>query len=183
MINPNELKLVLLDRDGVINIDSADYIKSPEEWHPIEGSIEAIVKLQSVYTVVVCTNQAGVGRGLFGESELAAIHAKLNCCIADLGGSAVDIYYCPHHPDDKCMCRKPNPELLLLAMQANGATANQTIYIGDSEKDLLAAENAACHSALVLTGNGAETALSQVSKRAQITCEDLSSVASLLTQI
>ena len=174
------LKLILLDRDCVINIDTPDFVKSPAEWHPLPGAIEAIVALQDQHTVAVCTNQSGVGRGLFDETTLAAIHTKLNRCITDSGGKAVDVFYCPHHPDAGCTCRKPQPGLLQQAMQTNGTDAQATIYVGDSEKDLLAATQAGCRSALVLTGNGSATVLSQAGQRATLICDDLASLPGVL---
>jgi len=177
MLNLRDLELVLLDRDGVINLDSADYIKTPDEWQPIEGSIEAIVRLQLVYKVAVCTNQSGIGRGMFSEEALALIHTKLRDAILAQGGMPIDIYYCPHHPNDSCGCRKPKTELLDLAMCSHDMVPAKTIYVGDSEKDLLAAELAGCISALVLTGNGKKTALSQVGKRAQVTQSNLQAFA------
>src|SRR5689334_22262237 len=103
-------KLIILDRDGVINYDSPYYIKTPEEWQPIPGSLEAIALLkQADYTVVVATNQSGLARGLYDEPLLTAIHEKmLNACKA-FGGTIDKIYYCPHHPDEHCFCRKPKP--------------------------------------------------------------------------
>ena len=169
--------LVLLDRDGVINEDSAAYIKSPDEWHAIEGSIEAIVILQNYVRVGVCTNQSGVGRGLFNEQTLAAIHDKLNKAIQDAGGTPIDIFYCPHPPGAGCPCRKPKPELLITAMRAYNAYPQNTLYAGDSEKDLNAADNAGCIDALILTGNGAQTASTPRGKRASITCKNLGALA------
>ncbi len=172
-----QIELVLLDRDGVINHDSADYIKSPQEWKPLAGAIDAIVSIQNKAHVAVCTNQSGVGRGYFSESTLGAIHDKLNLCIIEAGGQPVNIFYCPHHPEDGCACRKPKPELLLTAMRAFDTQPSKTLYIGDSEKDLLAARNAGCVDVLALTGNGANTALSDVGKTATISCFDLSEFA------
>lgn len=178
-----ELKLILLDRDGVINIDSPDFVKSPTEWHALPGAIEAIVTLQERFTVAVCTNQSGIGRALFDESTLAAIHTKLNTCISDSGGDAIDIFYCPHHPDAGCTCRKPHPELLQHAMRAHGSDPQTTLYVGDSEKDLLAADRAGCKSALVLTGNGSTTINSQAGQRATIVCNDLASLPAALAEL
>jgi len=152
-----KLELLLLDRDGVINADSPNYIKSPEEWIALPGALEAIVRLQQHVRVAVCTNQSGVGRGLFDEAILAEIHDKMNSGIESLGGQAVDVFYCPHRPDIGCNCRKPAPGLLLAAMGAYQTNAACTVYVGDSEKDLLAAMQAQCRSVLVLTGNGGAT--------------------------
>ena len=172
--------LVLLDRDGVINFDSADYIKQPDEWRPIPGAIAAMVVLQKKVTVAVCTNQSGVGRGLFSEDILADIHKKLNTTLIEAGGVAVDIYYCPHHPEAGCPCRKPEPELLLAAMRAYDAEASTTVYAGDSEKDLLAARNANCTGALILTGNGVQTALTDIGRQTPVMCANLAALPAAL---
>jgi D-glycero-D-manno-heptose 1,7-bisphosphate phosphatase len=176
-IDFTNIQLVLLDRDGVINVDSADYIKHPAEWRPIEGSIEAIVQLQQMVTVAVCTNQSGLGRGLFDESTLAAIHDKLNETIGAAGGKPLDIFYCPHLPDAGCPCRKPEPELLTTAMRAYNAVPANTLYAGDSEKDLLAADNAGCTGVLILTGNGELTSRTPRGQRVQLTCKNLLDLA------
>ena len=176
------LQLVLLDRDGVINVDSPDYIKSAEQWRPLPGAIAAIVKLQATYAVAVCSNQSGVARGLFDESILASIHDKLNACIEEAGGEAINVFYCPHHPDAGCQCRKPAPELLRLAMRTQEIEPGNTLYAGDSETDLLAAENAGCTSVLILTGNGSKTQHSQAGQRAQLVCADLAALPAALSQ-
>ncbi len=151
------LKLILLDRDGVINVDSPDYVKTPGEWTPLPNALEAMAALQRQYRLAVCTNQSGVGRGLFTEDTLAQIHAKLNRLLTERGGHPVQIYYCPHHPETGCTCRKPAPGLLATAMHSHGCRPDETLYVGDSEKDLLAAKAAGCAAALVLTGNGRVT--------------------------
>jgi D-glycero-D-manno-heptose 1,7-bisphosphate phosphatase len=179
----SKLRLILLDRDGVINSDTPDFVKSPIEWHALPGAIEAVVTLQERFTVAVCTNQSGIGRALFDESTLAAIHTKLNTCIKDSGGDAVDIFYCPHHPDAGCRCRKPHPELLQRAMRSHGADPQATLYVGDSEKDLLAALQAGCKSALVLTGKGSTTLQSQAGQRATMVCDDLASLPAALAEL
>ena len=175
-----KIELVLLDRDGVINFDSPDYIKAPGEWHPLPGAPEAIVALQAHVRVAVCTNQSGVGRGFFSEQTLSEIHDKLNAGLLALGGQAVDVYYCPHHPDDGCSCRKPQPELLLRAMQAFAIEPANTLYAGDSEKDLLAAAHARCQAALVMTGNGRATAQTERAQQADLTCESLAELPAAL---
>ena len=179
-LNAETLQLVLLDRDGVINVDSPDFIKSEQEFQPIPGAIEAIAALQSVFEVAVCTNQSGLARGLFSETALAGMHDKLNRLVIDAGGRALNIYFCPHHPDDGCPCRKPKPELLRIAMQDHGCDPDATLYAGDSEKDLLAAANAGCLASLILTGNGKKTSDSQAGQRADLVCEDLPALAAIL---
>lgn len=153
--------LVILDRDGVINFDSPDYIKSPDEWIPIPGSIEAIVQLyRHKFRVYVATNQAGIARGLFSEQDLQAIHAKMLATVEAAGGQIAGIEYCPHHPDAHCNCRKPAPGMLYAIQRASGLPLLGQPYVGDSLKDIRAAEAAGCEPILVLTGNGAETAKS-----------------------
>ena len=108
------MQLVILDRDGVINEDSDTHVKSPAEWHPIPGSLEAIARLSRAgYRVVVATNQSGIGRGLFDVETLNAIHDRMKGHLAELGGSIDAIFFCPHRPEDDCACRKPKPGLLL----------------------------------------------------------------------
>lgn len=133
-------KLIILDRDGVINYDSPHYIKSPEEWIAIPGSLEAIVKLnQASYTVTVATNQAGVGRGLYTETTLQAIHAKMQNAVAALGGRIDSIFYCPHSPNDNCPCRKPKPGLLQQIAQHYQISLKNIPFIGDKISDMQAA--------------------------------------------
>ena len=151
---PPKIRLVLLDRDGVINCDSEEYIKSVDEWCPIDGSIDAVRRLQGQFQVAVCTNQAGVGRGLLTGSVLAAIHGKLQEALQNTGGEPIPVYHCPHHPDDGCDCRKPAPGLLIDAMRAAAVTGRQTCFVGDSMRDVEAAWNAGCTPILVRTGNG-----------------------------
>ena len=178
--NADQLELVLLDRDGVINVDSPDFIKSADEFQPIPGAVQAIAAMQRVYRIAICTNQSGLGRGLFNETALAAMHDKLNDALVAAGGLPLNVYFCPHHPDAGCMCRKPKPELLEVAMRSHNSTPPHTLYAGDSKKDLLAAFNAGCHAALILTGNGATTAASQASQRAALICKDLAELAAVL---
>ena len=149
--------LILLDRDGVVNFDSADYIKSPAEWEPIPGSLEAIVALRNRgYLVALCTNQAGIGRGIFTLEDLAAIHAKLENALKSLGCDLNGLAFCPHHPDDGCRCRKPEPGMLHDMMAALDATAADTVFVGDSLSDIQAASSAGCRAVLVRTGNGSK---------------------------
>ncbi|MDH3643705.1 MAG: D-glycero-beta-D-manno-heptose 1,7-bisphosphate 7-phosphatase [Gammaproteobacteria bacterium] len=151
-------RLILLDRDGVINFDSPDYIKSADEWRPIPGSLEAIATLRSHGAkVAVCTNQAGIARGRFSSADLAAIHAKLNSALAALDTRLDALTFCPHHPDDACDCRKPKPGMLLAMMREFAAEPAQTVFVGDSLRDLQAAHAAGCQAVLVRTGSGKET--------------------------
>ncbi len=152
--------LVILDRDGVINADSKDFIKSPEEWHPLRGSLEAIVKLnQAGFWVTVATNQSGIGRGLFDTITLNRIHQKMSDHLGALGGHIDLLVFCPHHPDIHCECRKPKPKLMYdIAAHFNIDFKQTTAFaIGDSLRDLIAAKTAGCEPILVLTGNGQQT--------------------------
>ena len=149
---------VILDRDGVINKDSVDYIKSADEWVALPGSLEAIALLTSNnIEVYIATNQAGVARGKLTLDALDKIHKKLLREVEISGGRIVDIKYCPHHPDEKCWCRKPNPGLLEDIAATHELNLKEGCYVGDSLKDLKAAESAGCPGVLVLTGNGIET--------------------------
>ena len=154
----SRFNVVLLDRDGVINHDSPDYIKNVKEWHPINGSIDAIVTLQQAGArVAVCTNQAGIGRGIIEPDDLAEIHECMQKHIEQHGGERIPVYFCPHHPDEGCRCRKPAPGLLLDALETFRATPDIACFIGDSARDLDAADAAGCEGVLVLTGHGADT--------------------------
>ncbi|HET9844041.1 MAG TPA: D-glycero-beta-D-manno-heptose 1,7-bisphosphate 7-phosphatase [Gammaproteobacteria bacterium] len=146
---------VLLDRDGVINFDSEDYIKSPEEWIPIPNSLEAIRLLnQKGYSVAIATNQSGIQRGLYSEQILEQIHQKMTDSLSKLGGAIAAIHYCPHGPNDGCMCRKPKPGLLMQIAHKFSLDLTKTPYVGDSWRDCQAAISAGCKPVLVKTGNG-----------------------------
>lgn len=134
-------KLIILDRDGVINYDSPDYIKSPDEWQPIPGSIEAIALLKNAgYIVVVATNQSGIARNLYDIATLQSIHEKMQqLCLKN--GAAIDkIYYCPHHPSEHCACRKPKPGMLVQIAQDFDCSLNNVPVIGDRLTDIAAAQ-------------------------------------------
>ena len=152
------MKLVILDRDGVINHDSDQYIKSPEEWKPIPGSLAAIARLnQAGYRVVVATNQSGIGRRLFEADTLMAIHEKMLKAVAQVGGRIDAIFFCPHTNADNCECRKPRPGLLKEIAARFNADLTGVPAIGDSLRDLQAAEAAGGQPMLVLTGKGEKT--------------------------
>ena len=154
----NVQKVVLLDRDGVINEDSDDYIKSPLEWEPIPGSLEAIGLLtQQGFRVVVITNQSGVARGLFSLDVLKQIHAKMERSIEAHGGKLEGIYYCPHGPEDFCECRKPKPGMFNQVANDLGLDLAGVPAIGDSYRDLEAARSAGASPILVQTGKGMRT--------------------------
>jgi D-glycero-D-manno-heptose 1,7-bisphosphate phosphatase len=152
------MKLVILDRDGVINEDSDAYIKSPEEWIPLPGSPEAIARLNRAgYRVVVATNQSGIARGYFDLDTLEAIHGKMKQVVKAAGGAIDDIFFCPHGPDDNCDCRKPKPGLLRQIGAAYELELNGVPVIGDSLRDLQSAAAVGARGILVLTGKGNTT--------------------------
>jgi D-glycero-D-manno-heptose 1,7-bisphosphate phosphatase len=152
-------RLVILDRDGVINQDSDDFVKTPDEWLPIDGSIEAIARLSSAgFTVAVATNQSGVARKIIDIPSLDAMHNKLRSLAKDAGGDVDRIAYCPHHPDDGCECRKPAPGLLKQLSRQYGVPLDGVPFVGDSERDLDAARAVNARPILVLTGAGQKTA-------------------------
>jgi D-glycero-D-manno-heptose 1,7-bisphosphate phosphatase len=151
-------RFVLLDRDGVINHDSDQFIKSPDEWRPIEGSLEAIALLnEHGYQVVVISNQSGLARGLFDLVALKQIHAKMLQRVEATGGKITAIYFCPHGPDDHCNCRKPRPGMLETAAYEQNFILPDTFFIGDSIVDVQAALAARAKPMLVKTGKGQKT--------------------------
>ncbi|CAG1022757.1 D-glycero-D-manno-heptose 1,7-bisphosphate phosphatase [Patescibacteria group bacterium] len=157
----SQQKYILLDRDGVINHDSDAFIKSPDEWLPIKGSLEAIALLNAHgYQVVVVTNQSGVARGLFDEDTLKAIHAKMCRLVNDAGGKISAIYFCPHGADSLCECRKPKAGLLKQFALDFGVDLSGVPVVGDSLRDLQAANAVNALPVLVKTGKGERTLLS-----------------------
>ena len=152
------MKLVILDRDGTINHDSDEYIKSSAEWRPIAGSLEAIARLTHAgYRVVVATNQSGIARGLFDTSTLIAIHDKLQRAAAQAGGRIDGFFFCPHSADSACECRKPKPGMLLDIARRFNVSLEDVYMVGDSLRDVEAAANAGARPVLVLTGKGKKT--------------------------
>ena len=152
------MKLVILDRDGVINEDSDSFIKSPAEWRPIPGSLEAIAKLhQSGYQVVLATNQSGVGRGLFEVATLNAIHDRMHRALAQIGGRIDAIFFCPHAQEANCDCRKPKAGLLEEIARRFNVDLKGTPAVGDALRDLQAAAAVGAAPILVLTGKGRKT--------------------------
>lgn len=157
-MNLSAKKMVILDRDGVINVDSDEYIKSPEEWMPIPGSLEAIKKLNDANIIVtVATNQSGLGRGLFSEKTLHNIHQKFTDLLAKLNGHVDHIEYCPHLPQDHCECRKPKPGMYQKLIRDFSLKPQDVLVVGDSLRDLEAAQAVACDAVLVKTGKGEKT--------------------------
>lgn len=152
------LKLIVLDRDGVINHDSDQFIKSPDEWRAIPGSLEAIARLNEAgYRVVVATNQSGVGRGLFDMTTLTEIHEKMFKSLNQVGGRIDAVFYCPHAADSNCDCRKPKPGMFEQIGHRFGVDLNDVPAIGDGLRDLQAASAAGARPILVLTGKGEKT--------------------------
>ncbi|GHA11025.1 D-glycero-beta-D-manno-heptose-1,7-bisphosphate 7-phosphatase [Arenicella chitinivorans] len=167
------VKLVILDRDGVINQDSADFIKSPDEWLPIKGSLEAIARLsQAGVDVVVLTNQSGVGRGLLTANTLGRIHVRMVDYVQQFGGKIQSILFCPHHPDEQCNCRKPKTGLYEELANRLNLSFDDVYSVGDSLRDLQAAQSAGAKPVLVKTGNGRQT-LKQITQDEDTHFEDL----------
>ena len=151
-------KYILLDRDGVINEESPAFIKSPDEWLPLENSLEAIALLnQNGFRVVVITNQSGLARGLFDEKTLNLIHKKMRDALAEFGGIIEAIYFCPHQAEDLCECRKPKAGLLKQFSADYNVDLSEVAFIGDSLRDIQAAQAVGATPLLVRTGNGLKT--------------------------
>jgi len=147
--------LVILDRDGTVNHDSDDYIKSPEEWVALPGAIDAIAKLNHAgWRVVIASIQSGLGRGLFDVATLNQMHDKMNKALAKAGGRIDAIFYCPHTPDENCQCRKPLPGLFEQIGDRFGVDLKEVHAVGDSLRDAQAASVSGCMPHLVLTGKG-----------------------------
>lgn len=158
--NAKNPAFIILDRDGVINFESKDYIKTPEEWLPIPGSLEAIGLLtQAGYTIAVATNQSGVGRGFYTQADLALIHQKMLDSVKAFGGCIDKVFYCPHLPEDHCSCRKPGVGLFEQIADYYQLDLKGIFAIGDSLRDIKAALQVGCEPILVLTGNGEQTLL------------------------
>ena len=152
------MKLVILDRDGVINYESDAYIKTPAEWRPLPGSLEAIARLtQTGHQVVVATNQSGVGRGLFEMATLNAIHDKMHRAVGQAGGRIDAVFFCPHAPEANCGCRKPRAGLYEDIGRRFNTSLKDVPCVGDSQHDLEAASAAGGQPVLVLSGNGEAT--------------------------
>ena len=158
-------KAVLLDRDGVINFDSPDYILAPDQWRPIPGSLEAIARLtRAGIPVAICSNQAALGRSMIDQATFRAIHAKMMLAIEEQGGEIAHVAYCPHKPEDRCGCRKPEPGLLHESLEAIGMPACEAVMIGDSLRDVQAAHAAGVPAWLVQSGYGDAEAILQKSR-------------------
>ena len=177
------LKLVVLDRDGVINRDSPDFIRTVADWEPLPGSLEAIARLTKAgWTVVVATNQSGVARGYLTGVELERIHARMAEAVRAAGGRIDAVFFCPHGPDDGCDCRKPRPGLFRRIEARYGRPLRDVPAIGDSARDVEAARRAGARPILVLTGNG-RAALDDLAAQGPLeTYEDLGAAVSALIE-
>ena len=175
------MKLVILDRDGTINQDSDQYIKSPAEWNPIPGSMEAIARLtQRGWRCVVATNQSGIARGLFDMATLNAIHTEMHRAVAQAGGRIDAIFFCPHAADSNCECRKPKPGLLREIASRFDSELKGVPMIGDSLRDVEAAAAAGAQPYLVLTGKGRQTRDAGGLPRGTEVVADLAAIAARL---
>ena len=153
------MKLIILDRDGVINEDSEDYIKSPDEWIPIPGSIDAIARLNHAgYSVAIASNQSGIARGYYDLETLAAMSVKMCNLLSQHGGRIDAMIFCPHGPKDGCDCRKPKPGMLIEIGNRFRASLSKVLFVGDNINDVKAAQAAGVKPVLVKTGKGKQTA-------------------------
>ncbi len=157
MINWSKTKAVILDRDGVINHDSDQYIKSVDEWIPIAGSLDALSQLNKKFKVAIATNQSGIGRGYYDEPVLEAMHQKMHKLLAEKNGHIDHIEFCPHHPDDGCECRKPKTLMLQRIAEQFDLDPSEMVFIGDSLSDYECAQAFDCGFVLLLTGKGLKT--------------------------
>ena len=174
------MKLLMLDRDGVINYDSDAYIKSVEEWTPLPGSVEAIAQLSKAgWTVAVATNQSGIARGYYDIATLDAMHQRLRALVAEQGGELGLIVYCPHSPDEGCDCRKPKPGLLKTIAAHYQVELARVWFVGDSISDLEAAKAVDCQPVLVKTGKGEKT-LGKTLPVGTLIFDDLAAIAAEL---
>lgn len=177
------MKLIILDRDGVINQDSEQFIKSPEEWKPIPGSLEAIARLnQAGYRVVVATNQSGIGRNLLDMATLNAIHDKMHRAVGLAGGRIDAVFYCPHAADSTCTCRKPKPGMFEDISQRFNVPLQDVPAVGDSARDLAAAAVVGATPILVRTGKGGKTEAAGDLPPGTRVFADLAAVADALIQ-
>ena len=174
------MKLLILDRDGVINEDSDAYIKTLDEWIPVPGSIDAIARLsKGGWTVAVATNQSGLARGYYDAATLESMHARLRQLVAEQGGDVGLIVHCPHGPDDGCDCRKPKPGMLRQIATHYGTELAGVWFVGDSQSDLEAALAVHCQPVLVKTGKGERT-LAKPLPAGTLIFDDLAAIADQL---
>ncbi len=177
-----DIRAVLLDRDGVVNKDSEEFIKRPEEWEVLPGVIEAIRKLHVAgLPVCICSNQSGIARGIVPMAGLIAINKRIHAEVRRGGGSIGLIRYCPHGPDEGCRCRKPAPGMILDACRWLSINPSTALFIGDRRTDLQAARAAGCRAALVRTGHGSQTE-KELGEASLPVFDDLSQVVEFLLQ-
>ncbi|NNF51490.1 MAG: D-glycero-beta-D-manno-heptose 1,7-bisphosphate 7-phosphatase [Gammaproteobacteria bacterium] len=175
------MKLIVLDRDGVINRESKDFIRTPDAWQPLPGSLDAIAALSRAdWTIAVATNQSGVGRGYFSEAVLEEIHAKMRSAVTRGGGELGRVVYCPHLPGSGCPCRKPQPGLLNQLATIYSVPTGEMVVVGDSLRDIEAALAVGARAILVRTGNGQEHEAA-LPPGAEV-ADDLQAVARLLAE-
>ena len=175
------MKLVILDREGVVNRPVEGYVLSPERWEPLPGSMEAIARLHHAgYCIAVATNQAALSRGLFDMATLNAIHRRMGRLAEAAGGRIDAVAVCPHSPEQDCRCRKPRPGMLLELIDRFGASPAQTSMIGDRMADIQAGVAAGCRTWLVRSGDGRQTETSGQVPRGVAVCDDLADAARLL---
>jgi D-glycero-D-manno-heptose 1,7-bisphosphate phosphatase len=159
------VKLVILDRDGTINEDRDDFVKTPDEWVPIPGALEAIARLNHAgWHTVIATNQSGLGRGTFDMATLNAMHTKMNQLLAKQGGRIDAVFFCPHAPEDACGCRKPLPGLFEQIGERFGVALRDVPVVGDSLRDLQAGAAVGCSPHLVRTGKAARLDAAQLER-------------------
>jgi len=159
-------KAVLLDRDGVINVDSPDYILSPEQWRPVPGALEAIARLTAAgIAVTIVSNQSALGRGMLDQERFNAIHAKMMLAIEQAGGFIAHTAYCPHAPDEHCNCRKPKPGMVFDCLNVCNVSADDAVMIGDSLRDMQAAHAAGVTGILVQSGYGDADAIRKATQQ------------------
>lgn len=177
-------KVIFLDRDGVINYDSPDYIKSWDEFDFLPGSLEALVDLSRAgYHLILITNQSIIGRGMVPLAVLEDMHQRMRQAVEVAGGRVFDIFFCPHHPDDDCDCRKPEPGMIFQAKTRHGIDLLRTVMVGDNAKDILCGQNAGCGTTLLVqTGSGAKAqkALSGIGVAPTALVADLSAAARMI---
>jgi len=175
---------VLLDRDGVINFDSPDYILAADQWHPIPGSLEAIARLHKAgIKVSIVSNQSGLGRGMMTQDSFNAIHAKMMLAIEQAGGFISHVSYCPHGPDDACDCRKPKPGMVLETLAALAESPDEALFIGDSIRDVQAASAASVPALLVQSGYGDADSILQKSRLVQTDIQACANLAEAVDMI
>ena len=156
-------KLVIYGRDGILNEYREDHVKSAREWVPIPGALDAVARLNHAgWHAVVATNQAGIGRGMIDMAAINAVHARMNQQLATQGGRLDAVFFCPHTPEDDCDCRKPKPGMLLDIGRRYGADLAQVPMVGDTLRDLQAAQAAGCEPHLVLSGRAAGLKADQI---------------------